>query len=515
MFLGLTAAAFAQATYSVGSIPVTAVVNTGQVELTGSITFSQVNNGNNSNLGTITVTYPAPITVAMAALNAATAGVRIVNASGYAIDVTNPPTLLTTVGILSVSSGATTGYGQVVIQVPSGVGPTGTFTLTGIRVAIAGTTLTSMNATISTTNNAVTAGQTTVTVISSIAAGISAVNASGSGRVVGAVNATTGVVGTQPTLTVTEGFLNAWGDPANSTNAGIRITLTSALPTGVTITFPATVTSNGVNPIAAPTWATINADGTANGAAVVVGSTTSPSEVLYRATVSTDPTKQEILTIPVTVSTAAATLPLPTATLQFTASMAPIGTAFTSTNAVITTAALIPRYAASEVGPGTVYSITGTTTTLLVPFAQTVTNLNYNTGLAIANTTKDPGATATTFTAPVAQSGTVKFYFYPQVAAGGTAVPTSFSYTTTAGSPGTGLDAAGNVLSGSTYTVLLSQLLSAAGAAADFSGYVVIITNFTNAHALYNISNYAGFSQGTLALVINGARNIVAENLNQ
>jgi hypothetical protein len=402
-----------------------------------------------------------------------------------------------------------------VIQVPSLAGPTSSFTLTGVRVAVAGTTLTSLSATLSTTNNAVTAGQTSVVVINSIAAGIAAVNASSSGFAVGAINATTGVVATQPTLTVTEGFLNAWGDSSNQTNAGIRITLTSAPPTGVTLTFPATVTSNGANPIASPVWSTINSDGTANGAAVVLGSTTSPLTVIYRAATTTDPTKQEILTIPVTVSTAAATLPLPTATLQFTASMAPIGTAFTSSNALITTAVLIPRYAAAEVGPGTVYTITGTTTTLLVPFAQTVSALNYNTGLAVANTTKDPGATNTTFTAPVAQSGVVKFYFYPQVAAGGTAVPTAFSYTTTAGSPGTGLDASGNVLSGSTYTVLLSQLLSAAGAAADFSGYIVIVTNFTNAHALYNISNYAGFSQGTLALVINGARNIVAENLNQ
>jgi len=67
--------------------------------------------------------------------------------------------------------------------------------------------------------------------------------------------------------------------------------------------------------------------------------------------------------------------------------------AFTSSGNVITTAALIPRYAASEVGPGTVYDITGTTSTLLIPFAQTVTSLNYNTGFAVANTTKDRAKT--------------------------------------------------------------------------------------------------------------------------
>ncbi|HYK88002.1 MAG TPA: hypothetical protein VE398_04500 [Acidobacteriota bacterium] len=511
MFLGLTAAAFAQATFSVGSIPVTAIVNTGQVELTGDITFSQISNGNASVLGTITVTYPVPITVGRSDTNGAVgSGVRIASNTGnYTLSLSNPPPDQTSVGILSVSSGATTGQGQVVIQVPAVAAGNGSFTLTGVRVAVAGTTLTSLNATISATNNAITANQTNVLVVASIAPGIQAPETDP----VGSLNATTGAVLFHPVITIPEGFLNAWGDPTNSTNAGVRITLSAAPPAGVTITFPQTASSDGASPVANPEWRTINSDGADHGGTYAFTSASTSLVAYYKATSTTDPTKLETLTIPVALAfSGASNLPLPVVTITYLVSMAPIGNAFGSNNALI--ASPIPRYAAQDLGPATLLRITGTTTTILIPFAQTATAAGYNTGFAIANTTEDPGSTVTSFTPPVAQSGTITFYFFPQLPAPGGTNPANFSYTTGASSPGTGLDASGRLMAGSTYTVLLSQLLAAAGAPADFAGYVFVVTNFTNAHCLYVVSNFTTFSQGSLGLIIAGDRTIVPEHLN-
>jgi len=500
MFLGLTAAAFAQATYSVGSIPVTTVISTGQVELTGDVTFSQVVNGNTSNLGTITVTYPVPITVGISGTNGVVgSGIRISTASGYALAAVNPPGDQLTVGILSVSNGQTTGQGQVVIQVPAGVAA-GSFTLTGVRVAVAGNVLSNLNANISSTLNAITANQTNVTVISAIAAGIASVTTS----TAGVINATTGAF-TNPVIKVKEGFLNAFGDPATSTAAGIRITLSAAPPVGITLTFPAAAATDGAG---TTVWQTMNSDGTIKNTNTVLTSASTTLTVYYRNVSGSDPIKQETLTINPTITPDLTKLPFASSSPTYTVSLAPIGTAFDSNNAVITTAALIPRYAAAEVGPATLWTTTNATTYLLFPFVQTIFASDYNTGFAIANTTEDPWTVSPKSTAPapvtepVLQSGPITFYFYPQLPTPTGTAPTNFSYTTTAGSPGTGLDGTGNVPAGSTYTVLLSELLQAAGYTGDFAGYVVAVTNFTNAHSLFNISNYAGFSQGAMGIVL-------------
>ncbi len=507
MFLGLTAAAFAQATYSVGSLPVTAVINTGQVERTGDVTFTQTSG--TSNTGTITISYGVPITVAFSS-------VIVTGTSGTYCPTggcTTPPTAGQAVTGLSINASASSNSaGVLVINVPSNM-TSGSFSVSGVRVAVAGTTLTTLNASISTTNNAIVAGQTAVTVISSIGAGIASIKTT----TVGEINATTGTATTAPAvITIKEGFLNAFGDTANSTEAGVRITLSAAPPAGVTITFPATASSNGVTPVANPTWTTINGDGSANGAAVPITSTSASLAVYYRASTTTDPTKQETLTINVAIDTSnvkSSSLPLTAGSITYVVSLAPIGTAFNADGSVITNGLLIPRYAASDVGPATLLNIVGTTTTLLVPFAQTVTSAGYNTGFAIANTTADPGDAAG-LTSPVAQSGVLTFYFFPANTAGGTA-PADFSYTTSASSPGTGLDATGKLPSGSTYTVLLSQLLAAASAPADFSGYIFIQANFTNAHCLFVVSNFTTFSQGALALVVPSDRTVtLPESLN-
>jgi hypothetical protein len=484
MFFGLSAVAMAQvATFQVGSIPVTAVTATGQTEKAGSITFTTVLGSGTTQIGTITVSYGVPITN-----NGA-------NITGTA-----------TAGVLPTIGSITNASGVVVINISAGF--SGTFTLSGIRVAISGTGLTSLSASMSAVGNALLAGQTVVTVISSISPGIASVTST-----VGVINAVTGTVTTQPVLKVKEGYLNAFGiippgTDDQTTGVWIRFTLSANPPVGMTIQFPATAATDGT-----AAFTTVNSDGTANGAAVNITSATTALTVYYQLTTDSDPTQIETMTVPLTVSVDAskATFPLSTVAISATATFAPIGNAFNSSGGLIATP--IPRYSVAEVGPASLLGVSGSATAMIVPFASTVSASGYNTGLAVANTTTDPGATAMFgITSAVKQAGTITFYFYPQQV--GSTAPVPFSYTTGASSPGTGLDSAGRLPSGSTYTALLSQLLAAASAPADFSGYIIIVTAFTNAHCQYIITDFRAFANGGQAMIIAGNRGATPEGLN-
>jgi len=503
MFLGLTAAAFAQATFSVGSIPVTAVINTGEVELTGAVTFTQ--QSGLSSAGSLTISYGVPITVLISGVTVtAPAGTAYSSGAGCVAGIC---TSTVTVNVPASNNAS----GIVALIVPAGQNTVGaSFTVQGIRVAVANTGLTSLSASISATANAITAGQTNVVVISSIQAGIASVGTSsktlggGITAAAGSINAVTGAV-VNPTATAVEGFLNAWGAPANSTAAGVAITLSAAPSAGVSVTFPANLTAYGTANNS--NWVTINSDGTARGSTYVFTSSSSSLTAYYQETSANDTTTAMLLDILPTLSvSSSATYPLAAQTVTYTVSLAPIGSAFNSDGSVIGTP--IPRYVSSPVGPATLYTITGLTTTLLVPFAQTAAAIGYNTGFAISNSTTDPGTKAMGYTTATTQLGTITFYFYPTLPSPTGTLPAVSTYTTAAGSPGTGLDSSGRVISCATYTVLLTQLLPLATPAitGDFNGYVFIITNFTNAHAFFTISNFSGFSEGGLALVIAGAR---------
>ncbi len=134
-------------------------------------------------------------------------------------------------------------------------------------------------------------------------------------------------------------------------------------------------------------------------------------------------------------------------------------------------------------------------TTLLIPFASRIAATGYDTGIVIANTTSDPGTAVMGVTGAKKQSGTATFYFYPNGA--------PFSFATPI------------IESGKTYTALLSQLLAAAGAPPDFSGYIIIVTQFTNAHCVYTITDFKSFYNSGQALIISAARTTTPEALNQ
>jgi hypothetical protein len=181
-----------------------------------------------------------------------------------------------------------------------------------------------------------------------------------------------------------------------------------------------------------------------------------------------------------TVAVGTATLPLPSTPVTAQVQLGPTGAALSGTGGALTglTTGQVPRYQANlqPSSPITVVVFPPSNTTLLVSFA--FVGPGYNTGLSIANTTLDPFGQAGGGAAP--SSGTIKF---DMVKNDGTVK----TYTTTTGSPGSGLTGAGIVASGSTYVVNLSELLAASQFGTTFTGYVFVTANFTNGHGAATI----------------------------
>jgi hypothetical protein len=165
---------------------------------------------------------------------------------------------------------------------------------------------------------------------------------------------------------------------------------------------------------------------------------------------------------------------------------------------------LIPRYIEAYSPAVTVLTVRDNTTTLLIPYATDkaeAATTGFETAIAIANTTAGPANSVTQLGTATAQSGVITFYFYPTTGA-------AFSYTTAAGSPGSGLNASGQLESGRTYLVMVDSLLDAAATpyTGEFNGYIFIVTNFTNAHGEYFITNWDSFTHGSLIPVISNLR---------
>lgn len=133
-------------------------------------------------------------------------------------------------------------------------------------------------------------------------------------------------------------------------------------------------------------------------------------------------------------------------------------------------------------------------TVLLVPYA--TTEVGYDTALAVANTTNDPGTTAMGgFLQAIRQTGGFKIYFYPKSG------PAIAPFDSASWPSSFGLDANGMLPPGGTFVALLSQILPVG--VTEFGGYVFIITDFTNAHGEFFVSDFDNFTHGGLMLVVN------------
>ena len=130
----------------------------------------------------------------------------------------------------------------------------------------------------------------------------------------------------------------------------------------------------------------------------------------------------------------------------------------------------IPRFESDQTTALTVIESSPSQTTLKAPF---VTNDGtFETGVAVSNMSGGSNA----------QPGAIMLDLY----VGGT----KMSYKTSASSPGAGLNAAGMLEPGNSWSVLLSQVFPGNTG----NGYLVITTDFTGGDANVFISDFAGFS---------------------
>jgi len=165
----------------------------------------------------------------------------------------------------------------------------------------------------------------------------------------------------------------------------------------------------------------------------------------------------------------------------------PTNGAFSASNAANPSSVnIIPRFADTSAAK-TLATINICQTALMFPFVTTATG--FETGLAISNTTQDPFGTT-----PQTGSCTLSWY---QAGTGGTNPPA----TTTPAVPG-----------GTTFTTIASN---ATNAGPNFTGYMIAVCNFQDAHGYAAITDVGarGVFASYLALVFNGGRGPGAEAL--
>lgn len=451
------------ASLSSTSIPITAttliidypaIITTGRAAATGATPAGFV--GPNNPIGTDAVAGATENTgVGFAGVN-----LQITNASGLFAGASTP--IITTVNYAT---------GQVYIMLPFNGGP-GAFATAGFGPAGGGQTGGAFRLeNVRIDANGLTAPAVATATLASSAAGYQIISGT-SGNVIDALAAGIGTVDqgtttdtgvifigqTTPadttfTLRVNEGFASAWFDgtgpgdffdTTNSRDTELRLTFTG-IPVGVTITLTGATTNGGT---ASFTPSTVTS---ADNVVTVTWTGTQLSRI--------DSNRLTVSGVIGTLTTSAAAA-LTGGSISVTVSMAPVGTG----NIAAVTGGLpmipdqtqpIPRFAAAEVGPYTVATITAAKTTLLLPYVVSIKSISYDTGLTVANTSKDPfGATG----GAAASTGNLVFHFFPRTATG---AGTAISYATSATNlPGTGLDASGNLAAGGLWSGLLSEVWS-------------------------------------------------------
>lgn len=299
---------------------------------------------------------------------------------------------------------------------------------------------------------------------------------------------------------LTEGCASCWRTATQNGNAGvavdnstqIRLTFNN-VPAGVTLTLSTSTGSASSNSSLAASIGNTSITNSANTAIINFTGTSLTNVETLEVDYSTS------LTTTASVTTAG--------TITVTATMFPIGTGFDTTSTgngpggitltnLPTEASGYPTFTDVEVGPLTVVNIVPANTTLLMPYA--ITLAPFDTGLAVANTTADPFGPGAGGATPA--SGTIQLNFFPTNATG---AGTSFSLTTSSTvRPGVGLSSDGTLAAGATWTVLLSQLLTAAGQTGSFTGYIFIQANFLDAHGTATISDFKTYSLTANVLVL-------------
>lgn len=485
LILSVSAVAFAQnkVTFSVGSTPVTAIRDDGVTERVGAVTFTVISSAGIPAGGTIRVNFGVPITVPTGVISVTGSG----SCATTSLNATE--TILTSgVVVINVPAACTTVNNVIVLD--------------GVRVAPAGTTLTVLDATISATGDvAIQAGQTVVRVVNSVAEGIA------SCAILGPTVTTTGTVvtvtanasapaGFQGVIRITENFVNAFQDATqegttvagfntattntNVSGSNFKIVMTGTIPSGMTLTFPATFTST-INSVSV-TVATTNADGTLDTDGVSFTNTSSLT-AWFGFTAGPSLTAVDTIQIPYTLTSTVSF----TGSVTATAALSPVTTTFTSTTGQVPRFREDPKSCTGAIVAG---AVTFNNTALLFPHVSVVRGaLAFDTGIAIANVSAMPAtAPLPAATAQNPQAGTITLHFFRTTGA-------TFSVTRTAAVPAGGSD-----------VFLVGTVLTGAGITGDFQGHVIAITNFSDAHGVaFVFDPLAHFAQGYLGLVMNPA----------
>ena len=295
-------------------------------------------------------------------------------------------------------------------------------------------------------------------------------------------------------FTLTEGFASAWRSevqsgnsstgPSAGPNAGSQIKLTfNNVPAGVTLTLTSNRGLASSNSSLNMTLSTTTITSSSTSAIMTfVGTSTSDVEVA-----EIDYTVGQLST------TAAVTTP---GAVSVTATIYPFGDGVDSAG-VPRQDQGYPTFVEGDVGPTTIVNIVPANTVMLMPYALVLPP--FDTGLAVANTTKDPFGSGAGGATP--GNGAITVDFFPTTSTGGAGTPFSVTTTSTV-KPGGGLSSDGTLAAGATWTVLLSQLLTAAGQTGNFIGYVFIRANFLDAHGTATISDFRTYSLTANVLVL-------------
>jgi len=466
MFLALSVGAYAQTAYTVSQETLDRVACCGLAEPTGNLAFTAVADTPASITGTIVLRYNLPIANVTGTL------IQILAVNDAGVPLATQPSL-------TVENDALTGKGVVIIGVPMGYVYPHTIRLSGVRVNVSGSecgTDTEVNAVASSTGNLLTIGETqSILLVRSTVQPLQKPVVSSPIALDAADGSLTGT----GTIAISENFLTAFGasgvfpDTTRTQQTMIRLTV-SAIPAGMSIQFPAT----------SGNWETTTSFGTVAVGAVTLPASVNPGYVYYRMTAASNPAGTDVFSVTPTILPVGP-YPLAPATITVSAAMGPI----TDTDGYY------PRYtAACETDAVAFLNISGALNTiLLVPYA--TSELDYDTALAIANTTMDPGTVAMgNFTQAIRQAGKLTVYFYPK---DGSAIA---PWVSTAHPGIHGLDAAGLLPAGGTFVALISELLPEE--ITDFGGYIIVVADFTNAHGEFFVSNFDFFTHGALMLVV-------------
>jgi hypothetical protein len=298
---------------------------------------------------------------------------------------------------------------------------------------------------------------------------------------------------------------------------GTRLALSFAnVPSGSSIFVPPVVYLYRQNQTTIPVPATYTPTGNVSSGVAVLTSTDANGNTAYTPATSLttlqqvsssnlavyevlfdDPSSLEQVDIPVVVSYVANLASNPPVGLPATGTATTVAAGFapfysTSTAKQPSASLPVPRFIPGT-GPVNLFLINKCACNLLFPFVTNI--LGYDTGIAIANTTTDPGAT-NGFISTGPQQGAVTLWYYGQ-GANGTAPPASQTSSV--------------IPSGQLLTYVLSTGNSAQGLdnrGAGFQGYIIAQAQFQYCHAFAfltsqgGLATSAGVSEGYLAIVL-------------